>query len=204
MEKLVRVDVDTQFGFCDEQQGGLPVKGAFNASSAAGLLNRECQELGIPLIGSVDTHEPKDKEFKEQGGMWPPHCIKGLRDWNKMLWTLPEDFRFVTMGGSIPVDAFDKNRAGKTALYFEKNVYSIFDNYIAESYVMALDNWGFHKFEVYGVATDYCVKAAALGIKKLLPNAKVRLLLSACAGVGESTTNAAIEEMFAAGIEIVR
>ena len=201
MTKIVRVDVDTQYGFCDEQNGGLPVKGGFEASNAAGRLNRECAEKGYVLIGSVDTHVPLDKEFKPQGGIWPPHCVKGTRDWLKMPWTLPENFHFVAMNGSIPVEALD----GSVPLYFEKSAYSLLDNWIAEGFIGGLMNKNpTIVFEVYGVALDYCVAAAALGIKKLLPTASVRVLLNACASVSKDTEEVAMREMTAAGIELVR
>lgn len=205
MDKIVRVDVDTQHGFCNKD-GGLYVNGANCVTSLVAHLNHEAEEKGYVLIGSVDTHSCHDPEFENFGGIWPVHCVKGTWDWLKVPETLPSDFHFVSMNGSIPSDTINKCREGKTALYFEKNVYSLFDNWIAESYIASLYEKGFHTFEVYGVATDYCVKAAALGIAKMLRNRQggtVRLLLYACAGVAEDTTKAAIEEMRAAGIEIV-
>ncbi len=53
-------------------------------------------------------------------------------------------------------------------VYFEKEVYSLFANPLAEPFLKAL----FATFPeppelfVYGVATDYCVKGAALGLRE--------------------------------------
>lgn len=211
--QLVRVDVDTQVGFCDEQLGGLPVKGGYEASLVVEKLNKEAVEKRFLLIGSVDAHTPKDPEFAQYGGTWPVHCVKGTMDQLKMRWTLPDDYEFVPMisEGSArreePVTAYEpkgllKRLEGGTAFYFEKRVYSLFDNIAAVYLVKHLAERP-RVFEVYGVATDYCVKAAALGLKKYAPNSEVRLLLYACAGVAADSTAAALAEMRDAGIVIV-
>lgn len=211
--KIIRVDVDTQFGFCDEKKGGLPVPGGYDASLVAGALNKEAAVKGYLLIGSVDAHTPKDEEFKLYGGTWPVHCVKGTVDQLKMPWTLPDDYEFVPMLGSgythrqEPIEAYEpkgllKKLEGGTALYFEKRVYSLFDN-IAAIYLLKLLAEQQPVFEVYGVATDYCVKAAALGIKKYAPESEVRLLRKACAGVAADSIVAALTEMRDAGIVLV-
>lgn len=212
--QLVRVDVDTQYGFCEEKRGGLPVTGGYDASLAAEKLNKEARELGMLLIGSVDAHSPKDPEFKLYGGTWPVHCVKGTVDQLKMPWTLPDDYEFVPMlesdtpatmqepaYGYEPKDLLKKLQNG-TALYFEKRVYSLFDN-IAAIYLVKHLAEEPRVFEVYGVATDYCVKAAALGIKRYAPKSEVRLLRKACAGVAADSTVTALAEMRDAGIVLV-
>ena len=202
MNQIVRVDVDTQFGFCDPK-GGLYVKDSERVIEEVARLNREVLVKHGRLIGSVDTHRPHDPEFKENGGLWPVHCVKGTQDWLKVPATLPEDFDFVPMDskatGSDLVSILGRARA----LYFEKNSYSLMVNPAAKSTVAALFVAGFHTFEVYGVATDYCVSATALAIKALLPLATVRVLLYACDGVAKDTTDASIEQMKASGVEVV-
>lgn len=212
--QIIRVDVDTQYGFCDEKDGGLPVMGGYLASKQAAALNKEARELGMLLIGSVDAHSPKDEEFKLYGGTWPVHCVKGTVDQLKMPWTLPDDYEFVPMlessapaGSEEPAYGYEpkdllKRLEKGTALYFEKRVYSLFDN-VAAIYLLKYLAEQSCVFEVYGVAIDYCVKAAALGIKKYAPKSEVRLLRKACAGVAVDSTVAALTEMRDAGIILV-
>ena len=58
------------------------------------------------------------------------------------------------------------------------------------------------KVVVYGLATDYCVKATALDAMEA--GYEVDLILDLCRGVSPDTTDAAIEEMEAKGVTIVR
>jgi nicotinamidase/pyrazinamidase len=54
--------------------------------------------------------------------------------------------------------------ADTQAVYFEKEVYSLFANPNAAAVLDQLTPAGPAEFVVFGVATDYCVKAAALGL----------------------------------------
>jgi nicotinamidase/pyrazinamidase len=53
---------------------------------------------------------------------------------------------------------------------------------------------------VYGVATDYCVKAAALGLAQR--GYRTALLTDATAGITPEGTRAALEELVAAGVRL--
>lgn len=198
----VRVDVDTQNGFC-HPDGGLFVEGADAILGRVAALNREAVERGYALVGSVDSHDYASAEFQQNGGPWPVHCVKGTWGWLKPAETLPERLRIV---GREPVDiaaAFDDGRA---ALYLEKDRYSLFDNVNAGPLLALLRQRARAEgrelvFEVYGVATDVCVKAAALGL--IERGERVRVLLDACRAVTEEGGEAAIRAMEAAGIELV-
>jgi len=211
MPKIVRVDIDTQNGFC-HPNGGLYVKGAEQILDLVSQLNRGAKVMGYPLIGSVDSHTPEDKEFKAQGGPWPEHCVLGTWDWNKPEITLPESFAFVANNTGYPtIEAVEAsveyrldNAIRGIGVYFEKSTYSFLSNNIATLVLLELYAAGYTDFEVYGVALDYCVKASAIGIKELLPEAKVTLLQYACCGVDMKDSVAAVKEMEAAGVEVAR
>jgi nicotinamidase/pyrazinamidase len=188
----IRVDIDTQHGFCDPE-GGLYVRGAEKAIANVAALNRDAAERSIPLIGSVDTHDFASPEFQANGGPWPAHCVKGTWDWLKPEATLPPRFRFV---GRDATDATRAAEGGRVALYFEKDAYSFFDNRNLDPFLDALG--GKRRFEVYGIATDYCVRAAALELRKR--GHEVVLVTDAIAGVAPETTEKALAEMRAAGI----
>ncbi|MGC4116756.1 MAG: isochorismatase family protein [Myxococcales bacterium] len=196
IQKIVRVDVDTQHGFC-HPKGGLYVQGSEAVLPVVARLNSQAQELGYVLLGSVDTHESYSKEFKENGGTWPVHCVKGTWDWLKAAETLPK--RFLVLANARyerPLERAD------VALYFEKDLYSLFDNLNADPIVRGLGEQG-ALFQVYGVATDYCVKAAALGIRERCPHCKVQLVRDAVAPVTREGGEQAVAEMQAKGIELV-
>jgi nicotinamidase/pyrazinamidase len=55
--------------------------------------------------------------------------------------------------------------------------------------------------DVCGIATDHCVRASVLDARA--EGFPVRVLLTACAGVAPETTARALDEMRAAGAELV-
>jgi len=196
IQKIVRVDVDTQHGFCDPR-GGLYVPGAEKVIPVVARLNAHAQAFGHVLLGSVDTHESYSKEFKENGGVWPVHCVKGTWDWLKVPETLPK--RFLVVAAARYERALERD---DVALYFEKDLYSLFANLNADPIVRRLGEQG-ALFQVYGVATDYCVKAAALGILERCPHSKVQLVRDAIAPVTPEGGEQAVAELKSKGVELV-
>jgi nicotinamidase/pyrazinamidase len=209
--ETVFVDVDVQRDFC-EQDGALYVPGSPNDIFRA-LVDR-ASTGGIPILGSVDSHAYDAWEFGSNdntgpGGEspgFPDHCVKGTSGWLKVAGTLAARCRFVPM--TLPQSpAATSNRlaaelmSGATqALYFEKEVYSLFANPLAETVVEVVDAaLEQPRFVVFGVATDYCVKAAVLGLRQR--GFRVVLLTDAIAGITEDGVTAALEEMRDAGAE---
>jgi nicotinate phosphoribosyltransferase len=101
---------------------------------------------------------------------FPPHCLAGTPGWEK----IPE----TTAAGEVII---------------EKNTFSVFSNPKAAEVFGAYD-----VFVVYGVATDYCVRALCLGLIEL--GKRVYLVTDAIKEVTEETGRAALEEMQAAGV----
>lgn len=216
MSKIVRVDVDTQVGFC-LPEGKLYVKGAENVIPLVAKLNRQAVERGYFLMGSVDAHDFASPEFDYNGGPFPAHCVKGTYDQIKVEETLPE--RFVIIPRNYFTDREVEHirgyvdqmiESGKIqdritafAPYYEKDKYSLFDNEAASSDIAALVGDGYWEFQVYGVALDYCVKAAALGIKKRHPTVAVKVIANATASVVPANDPEVFKELRDAGILVV-
>jgi nicotinamidase/pyrazinamidase len=205
----VFVDVDVQHDFCDPS-GALYVPGSPNDLYRA--LTRHAVAGGVPILGSVDSHAWDAWEFKSsttrgpngEKPNFPDHCVKGTPGWLKVSGTLPARFRFlpnVTEAPTLPVVA--EVRSGQTqGVYFEKEVYSLFANPLAERFVAELVAalGTAPELVVYGVATDYCVKAAALGLRQRgYPTA---LVTDAIAGITPEGTRAALDEMAGAGVRL--
>lgn len=205
----VFVDVDVQNDFCLET-GALYVAGSPNDRFRK--LTRVAQEQHIPIVGSVDSHAWDAWEFasSEARGPYgakpgfPDHCVKGTPGWLKVEGTLPKRFRFIPNVEEAPVDTVVAELAlGATqGVYFEKEVYSLFANPLADRFLARLvaragDS---PEFVVYGVATDYCVKAAALGLAER--GYRTTVLTDAIAGITHEGTNAALKAMEAAGVKL--
>lgn len=209
------VDVDVQNDFCDAT-GALYVAGAPN--DAFRSLTGYAARAGIPILGSVDSHAWDAWEFASSGRLgpsgerpeFPDHCVKGTPGWLKVEGTLPHRFRFVPNVPDLPGPSLDglidEVTSGATqAVYFEKEVYSLFANPLAAPFIARLvaqlvERTGERPtFFVYGVATDYCVKAAALGLTAR--GYRTALLTDAIAGITPEGTQAALDAMAEAGVE---
>ena len=81
--------------------------------------------------------------------------------------------------------------------------YSIFEGTSDEGATVAelLDEFGVVEIDVVGIATDYCVRASALGA--IEHGRAVRILTDLVAGVAAETSDAALVELGHAGAEIV-
>jgi nicotinamidase/pyrazinamidase len=193
----VFVDVDVQNAFCDPR-GSMYVDGADRLIETVAALNRKAVRGDDVLVGSVDTHDFASPEFRANGGPWPAHCVKGTWDWLKPEQTLPARFRLI---GREKIDIAAAFEGGGAALYFEKDAYSVFDN---PNFAALLDllkakpGAEAPHFLVYGVATDFCVRATALDLRQR--GCEVALVGDAVAAVSEEAGEAAIAEMARAGI----
>ncbi len=205
----VFVDVDVQRDFCDEG-GALFVKGSPN--DLYRRLTARAVARQIPILGSVDSHAWDAWEFASnevaapagQKPNFPDHCVKGTSGWLKVEGTLPPRFRFVPNVKDAPVTPLvEELVSGRTqGVYFEKEVYSLFANPLAERFVAELvaAAGARPEFFVYGVATDYCVRAAALGLAER--GYRTALLEDAIAGITPEGVTAALEELRRAGVRI--
>ncbi len=66
--------VDVQVDFCPG--GALPISGG---DAIVPILNHwigEALRKGIPVYASRDWHPLRHLSFKEQGGLWPVHCLQ--------------------------------------------------------------------------------------------------------------------------------
>lgn len=205
----VFVDVDVQWDFCDPS-GALYVPGSPNDILRKLVQHAVAQH--IPILGSVDSHAWDAWEFASSGRSgpngerpnFPDHCVKGTRGWLKVDGTLPPKFRFVPNVQDAPLESILEEvvRGDTQGVYFEKEVYSMFANPLAERFVRALvDKLGSSsEFVVFGVATDYCVKAAALGLAQR--GYRTVLLTDAVAGITQEGIDTALREMQSAGVRL--
>jgi nicotinamidase/pyrazinamidase len=148
---LVFVDVDTQRDFL-EPAGALYVPGAVAILDNLGRLTRFARDHGIPVLATACAHAPDDPEMSQFG----PHCLVGTPGQSRVEAT-------ARPGGRVlgPSESFSGELPPH--LTVEKRAFDVFSHPDADRLV-ALYNRGRPTFVVYGVATDYCVKAAALGL----------------------------------------
>lgn len=189
MKKYLFVDIDTQNDFI-LNNGALTAK-AEDIIPALGRLADFARKNQVPVLSSQDTHTPDDPEFNH----FPPHCVKGTPGYEKVKPTMFKDALRVGMKKeSIDLKA-EIERHGQ--LIFEKNNLDIFTNPNFEEAIEKSDADG---FAVYGIATEYCVKIAVMGLLKR--GKKTIVLTDAIKAINDDTGRAALDEMAKAGAEL--
>lgn len=204
--KTILVDVDTQIDFM-APEGSLYVPASPSVVPDIRKILQQADLRGVPILGSVDSHGYDSWEFQDNGGPFPTHCVKGQPGWTRFHHDLPARTRFVAM--QEPVDGTVSTLAGESShaagnrtlsaadlaseaidgvgIYFEKEVYSLFSNPVAEIIIETLvDRLGGRdavQFDVIGYCTGgYCVDEAAFGLAER--GYRVRVLGYATAAIG--------------------
>lgn len=177
-------------------------------------------------FGTLEYKE-MEQELAKWGGPFPDHCMKDTPGEYKIYETILEYSRegLTPDNGDYILHVLEKNLNPKTkvalrnlldianrkinkvverktppqGVYFRKQSYDVFTNPV---FPMFLEMTNIKQAIVYGVATDYCVKAAVLGMQNR--GIQCYVVEDAIKGVEEATTKAALEEMAKAGTKFVK
>ena len=190
--KTALIVVDVQNDFCEGGSMGVD-GGAAVAQSITDTvgLDRARGDYAV-VVATKDWHVDPGDHWATGGDApnfvdtWPVHC-----------------------GADTPGAEFHQNLQIAIDEIFLKGrttaSYTGFDGGAAADESVLLGAWlqerGVTHVDVVGIATDHCVRATALDAKA--NGFATRVLLEHCAGVAPDTTEAALEEMTAAGIELV-
>lgn len=185
--RVIFVDVDTQFDFM-APTGALYVPGAEAISDRLRDLTAYAAARGLPHLATMDTHTPDDPEFAQYG--FPAHCVRGTAGWGKVEAT--------RQAAPFPVKADGPEVLAHRELLFQKATFDAFDN---PAFGAAIARLAPEQAVVFGVATDYCVKAAVLGL--LAAGVPVILVKDAIAAVTPETGEAALAELVASGARLM-
>ena len=182
--------IDVQNDFCEG--GALAVAGG---AAVAGKISKFLENADYDLVvASRDWHNPHSNNsghFADIGSepnyttTWPVHCVAdtvGANYHSNLNTELIGEHIFKGQG---------------------QNGYSIFEGVTTDGQTFAelLASHQIDEVDVVGIATDHCVLASAMDSKS--HGLKVRVISSLTAGVSETTTEAAIDQMIDNGIEVV-
>lgn len=151
--KQVFFDIDTQRDFL-YPAGALYVPGAEAIVPLVERLNQYAAHQGIPVISTTDAHAEDDPEFQQ----WPPHCVAGTLGQQKPTGTLLA--RRVVIPNQPGVVRPQEIQEAQQII-IEKQALDAFTN---PNLVEVLSILAPERCVVYGVVTEYCVRAAALGL----------------------------------------
>lgn len=157
MKDVIFFDVDTQYDFM-RKDGCLYVPDAEKIIPNLKKITQFAKRKNVFVIASADNHKMSDWEIASK--TFPPHCMYGTKGQKKIPETILSNVIIV------PNKKLDnkkiKQLKGKNRLLIEKQKYTAFSNPNLKSILK-----GTKKAYVYGVATDYCVKAAVLGLRNM-------------------------------------
>ena len=141
----------------------------------------------FPILFVRDHHPADHSSFKEQGGIWPSHCVAGTRGGDIHKTLQPYACEELT---------FDKGCDKATEQY------SGFEgvNEAGQSLGEILELLDTEEVYVCGIATEYCVRNTCEDLLKA--GFKVRLLKDCLAYVDHAGHLKALEEMGSEGIRI--
>lgn len=131
------------------------------------------------IYATMDTHESDYLDTQEGRNLPVKHCIRG-----SIGWEIRTDIRELLESAKI----YEKPTFGSVRLAEELKR-------LSESEEIEL--------ELVGLCTDICVVSNALLLKAYMPEVKISVDASCCAGVTPETHLAAIETMESCQIEIV-
>ncbi|MEJ5315467.1 MAG: nicotinamidase [Tenuifilum sp.] len=179
MKALIVVDV--QNDFCPG--GALAVTDGDKVVDPINELSKQFEADGLPIIFTRDWHPANHLSFKENGGIWPPHCIAG------------------TPGAAFHPNLYFPSVAFLVSKATEPDMeaYSGFQGTGLASWLRQID---VDELVVAGLATDYCVKNTVIDAIKL--GFKVTLALNAIKAVNVNPIDGetAINEMKSLGVQI--
>ena len=176
--------VDVQNDFCEG--GSLGVDGGTHVARDVSTLLVDTGYAHV--VATRDAHIDPGPHFSDQPDYvdtWPVHCVLG------------------TDGALLHPEL----RTDRIEATFDKGsyeaAYSGFEGATGDG--TPLVDWlreaGVTAVDVVGIATDHCVRATALDAQAA--GFHTRVLLDYTAGVAEDTTRRALDELTAAGVEIV-
>lgn len=176
--------VDVQNDFCEG--GSLAVTGGAGVAGGISALLRDHPERWDHVVATKDYHIDPGDHFHDQPDFverWPEHCRVGTpgADFHPELDTDRIEAVFTKGEHSAAYSGFE-GAAGSIRLAAWLRMHDV------------------DAVDVVGVATDHCVRATALDAAA--EGFATRVLLDLTAGVARPTTDRALEQLRAAGVEL--
>ncbi|MBI2048093.1 MAG: isochorismatase family protein [Parcubacteria group bacterium] len=160
--------VDVQKDFC--KGGALAVP---HGDEVVPLINKmiaHARKRGWPIFFTFDWHPEDTEHFKENGGVWPKHCVQGTKGAEPH-----QDLAVCLKLYKSFMIAKGTKKKGDALSGFEGCTLD------GKSLLEILISCGVTELYIGGLATDYCVKATALDARKY--HLVTHLLVDACRAV---------------------
>ena len=190
MKNIFFLDVDTQRDFM-LSTGALYVPGAERIIPKLRRLFDFAKKNEISVLSSADAHVKDDPEF----GQFPPHCVQGTEGQRKLDETLLP--RPLIFQNKLVDRNFSEVVRKHQQIIVEKQSLDLLSNPVAERLLRVLPP----RAIVFGVTTEYCVKIACLGLRRM--GIQTAVITDAVRALAPGTEKEALEEMQKAGVEFI-
>ncbi len=146
-EKDALIVVDVQVDFLPG--GALAVPGGEKVISPLNAYSKLFSESGAPVYFTRDWHPRNHLSFKENGGLWPAHCVADMPGalFPQNL-ALPADNKFIIAKGV-------------------KREFDAYSGFQDTPLLALLQERGIRRVFIGGLATEYCVKSTVEGALNL-------------------------------------
>lgn len=179
--KNILLIVDPQNDFIT---GSLAVEGAKEKMiKLAEYINGDHPSYDYVCV-TMDTHPIDHCSFKENGGIWPVHCVYDTNGWD-----MPECLETALLNTLASVSCYHKGTE------VDKEEYSIFDNekdgFMLRTHIKELARQEDVYVAVCGIAGDYCVLETIKGLRKFIGDEYITVLTDYTASIdgGEKLMN---------------
>lgn len=193
--------VHFQADFTELHQGTLPVPGT-GKEYVDFVVKRttERKAAGIPIVATRDWHPPDHVSFASNYPDRKPFEVIRIGERDQVLW--PEHCVQESPGAQILVPSELITTTVSSGYEREHESYSGFrsDGGTDTELKAVLDGLGAEELIIYGLATDYCVRATV--IDALEHRYSVVLDLGLCRGITEEGIRASVDEMARVGAQI--
>ena len=163
--------IDAQYGFIDG--GELGVNGSKEKMDALAKYIKESKGKYDYYFASADWHPSTHCSFKENGGIWPPHC------------------RQFSKSAAIYQPILDAiENIGSEAVFFTKGIddsreeYSVLKNAESNKKLHSyIDNMGINNVDFCGIAGDFCVLDSMSDFHREFPEIKISAIIPFIASI---------------------
>ncbi len=203
MARVIFWDVDTQYDFM-KADGKLYVPEAEHIIPNLKRLTDYAHAHGIRIVADADDHVRDDPEISDQPDWkhtFPPHCMRGTPGQEKIPETALRDPLVIEPARMDPQALADRVRGHTADLLFNKHALDVFTN---ENLLTALDVIDPNDIVVYGVATDFCVKAAIEGLVTRRPRTRLFAVTDAMKPIDKDVGEHLLKEWGEEGVRLVK
>ena len=138
------------------------------------------------IIVTQDAHPANHCSFVEQGGVFPPHCVRNTEGMNVYEVLLKSLDGIMGNGSGMQVHFMEK---GDLA---DKEEFSIFQNeHSGAKLRKTIEELGFEGIDICGIATDYCVYETTKDLMEFYPAKQIRIVTNCLAAVDDNDTKLA-------------